>query len=71
MSCSRGGCEFSEAGHGEVGICLSGFDGTDTGARRGAIDPYRGEPEGLSWNHVMVDALTYMQHAMRGNPDTA
>jgi len=63
--------EFSEAGDCHIGSTVGRSDGTDTWARGGAVYPDCRQAESLSWNDVVIDALTYMQDTVSRYVDAA
>ena len=61
--------EFRQAGDGQVGLGVGGFDCADAGAGGGAVYPNGGEAESLGGDYVVVNALADVQHAMGGGVD--
>ena len=59
------GSEFCEACNCHVGLGVCRFDSPDAWACRRAVYPHRCQTESLRWNDVVIDALAYMQDAVR------
>src|SRR5262249_40886591 len=63
--------EVCKAGNGDVGLRLCSLDRSDAGACRWAVHPDGRKAQSLSRNDVVIDALSYMENAVRGGLDSA
>jgi hypothetical protein len=57
--------EFCKTRNGDVRFRLGRFDRSDPGKRGRAVHPDGRKAQSLSWNDVVINALPYMEDAVR------
>src|SRR6266849_6269391 len=62
-------CQSFQIWYFEVRLARCGFGRTRSGTGRWTLYPYRGDPQGLGWNHVVVDALSDVEPLPRGHSE--
>ncbi len=69
LAAQRG--QLSEARNLQVRMTLRSLHCPNPASTRRAIHPYRGKPQRLRWNYIVVNTLSHVQDAMCGNPNPA